>query len=170
MQRSGLPVRAIFAICVPVGLVVVAILAAIAIPVFLNQRSAPVVPDSLGGLARSTGPGTETVERARQQLSKQIPGGEVGMALYGTTSTGYLLMAVHPPVDQAREFAEFGLTGAPTSFGDVQCASNPARHASACLRSGARGSVEVLQFRADSDLAQLAAVTGAAWSAQPFGN
>lgn len=59
-QRSGLPVWAIVAICVPVVLVVLAIVASIAIPVFLTQRDKAVaaattvsIPDQLNGMSTS---------------------------------------------------------------------------------------------------------------------
>lgn len=62
-QRGGLPGWAIAAICVPVVLIVMAILAAIAIPTFLDQRERAsaeattiTLPEAVEGLPRSTDP------------------------------------------------------------------------------------------------------------------
>ena len=170
MQRRGLPVWAIVAICVPAGLVVLGILAAIAIPVFLNQRSTPVMPDSIRGVARSTDPAmTQAVDEIKKQVLKQNPGHKVGTAGYGSLDAGYVLMGTNMRVDGASEFASLGVTGGQTSFGDDQCGTNTANRASLCVHVGIRGSIEVLQF-GTADLSQLAAETDKVWAAQPFGS
>jgi hypothetical protein len=171
VKRSGLPVWAIVAICVPAGVVVIAILAAIAIPVFLNQRSTPVMPASLGGASRSSDPTmTHAVDGVHTQLSKQNPGAKVDVAGYGSLATGYLLMGLNRRVDGPREFSDFGVTTALTSFGEVQCGTSN-DHASLCLHTGTRGTVEVAQFGPSAgDLAQLAAETNKVWAEQPFGD
>ena len=168
VQRRGLPVWAIVAICVPVVVVVLGVLAAIAIPVFLNQRSTPVMPDSIRGVARSTDPAmTQAVDTVRKQLTQQNPGRKVDAAGYGTIDAGYLLIGMNLRVDAAREFGDFGITSALTSFGDVQCGTST-DHASLCLHAGTRGTIEVAQF-GGGDVSQLAAETATVWSAQHFG-
>ena len=78
VPRSGLPAWVIIAICVPVVLVVVGILAAVAIPVFLDQRTKATtageaagaattttvaLPDTFAGLDRSADPQLEGPSR-----------------------------------------------------------------------------------------------------------
>jgi hypothetical protein len=165
--RRGLPAWAIVAICVPAGLVVLGILAAIAIPVFLNHRNAPLMPDTLGGLSIATeSTMTQTADEVRKEVTKQNPGRKVDVASYGTVQTGYLLMGLNVRVDSTREFRDLGATGAPVTIGEVQCATGTER-ISMCLRTGLRGSVEVMRF-GTTDLSQLAAVTQEAWAEQPF--
>jgi hypothetical protein len=167
--RRGLPVWAIVAICVPVALVAVGVLAAIAIPVLVNQRSAPVMPATLGGLSVATDPTmTQGVADVRKELTTKNAGHKVDAAGYGSTDAGYLLMGLNVRIDSAREFRGVGATSAPTMFGDVQCAVG-ANRISLCLHTEFRGTVEVLRL-GDTDLSALAAATDEAWAAQPFGD
>jgi hypothetical protein len=171
VQRSGLPVWAIVAICVPAGLVVLGILAAIAIPVFLNQRSTPVAPQQLGGLTMTTDPQLKNaVSSVRDELARHDQNVKTSAAGYGTLTDGFVLMAFNARVDPAREFRDLGATTPPQSFGNVQCATNTTDHASMCLRTSLRGSVEVAAFGDAPDFTRLAAVTDEAWSAQPYAN
>jgi hypothetical protein len=170
VQRRGLPVWAIVAICVPAAFVVLGILAAIAIPVFLNQRSTPVMPNSISGVPRSTDPAmTQAVDEVKKQVLKQNPGHKVDTAGYGSLDAGYVVMGTNMRVNGASEFASLGLTSGQTSFGDDQCATNAANRASLCVHVGTRGSIEVLQF-GTTELSTLAAQTDKVWSAQPFGS
>jgi hypothetical protein len=75
--RSGLPVWAIVAICVPVAFVMLGILAAIAIPVFLNQRDKAVaaatsvsLPDEIAGLSPS---GEATLRDQLEGMENSLP-------------------------------------------------------------------------------------------------
>jgi hypothetical protein len=168
--RRGLPVWAIVAICVPGSLIVLAILAAIAIPVFLNLRSTPVMPDSIGGVARSTDANmARSAAQIRDRLSRQNPGSKIDAAGYGTFQSGYLLVSANLRMNPSQEFGALGSTIAPAAFGQTQCATNAASHVSLCVRTGTRGSVELLA-PGGSELSQLAADTDQAWAAQPFGN
>jgi hypothetical protein len=168
VRRRRLPTWAIVAICVPGGFVVLMILAAIAIPVVLNLRSAPVMPDSVGGLTRSTDPGViNVVEQLRKQATSQQSRGKMRVAGYGTVSSGYLVLGLNGRIDETKEFSDLGATEAPKSFGDVRCASSKARTASACLRTATQGSIEIVRLGTD-DLSLLATETAKAWAAQPF--
>jgi hypothetical protein len=168
-KRGGLPVWAIVAICIPAGLVVLGILAAIAIPVFLNQRNTPVAPATLGGLATSTDPQMNTaVSSIRTELAKRNQSVKSKVAGYGGLRTGYVLMSFGARVDAKGEFQDLGATTPAVTIGDEQCASNPANNVSMCLRTSLRGGVEVASF-GQVDLTKLAAITDEAWKAQPFG-
>jgi hypothetical protein len=167
-QRSGLPVWAIVAICVPVGLIVLGILAAIAIPVFLNQRNTPVTPDRLGGLGRSTDPVMNGTLDSMQGLLSKNTRVKSAAAAYGVVAEGYVLIAFNAHADADAEFRDLGATTPVQSFGDVQCATDAGARATLCLRTGPRGAVEVVAF-GSPDVTRLAAVTDEAWRAQPFG-
>jgi hypothetical protein len=168
--RGGLPVWAIVAICVPAALVVLGILAAIAIPVFLNQRSTPVMPDSIRGVSRSTDPAmTDTAAHSRDQLRRANPGAKIDAAVYGTSRSGYVLIGANLRMNPSQEFGTLGATDAPMYFGTTQCATAAQSHVSLCVHIGTRGSVELLAL-GGSNLSQLATDTAKAWSAQPFGN
>lgn len=168
--RRGLPVWAIVAICVPVGLVVLGILAAIAIPMFLNARSTPVMPTSVAGVARSTDAGmTKAADNIHTRVSEQNPKAKVDAAGYGSLAAGYLLMSMNRRVDPAVEFSELGVTDGQLSFGEVRCGANARLHLSLCLRNGLRGSIELFQL-GDVKLSALAAKADAAWAEQPFGH
>jgi hypothetical protein len=169
VQRRGLPVWAIVAICVPAGLVVLGILAAIAIPVFLNARSTPVTPDTLGGLSTSADPLlNQAVDIIKTDLARRNPGVKTKAAAYGTLADGYVLVSFAARVSHDQEFRDLGATTAVQSFGDVQCAANATAHTSLCLRGGLRGTVELVAF-GSPNITRLASVTGEAWSAQSFG-
>jgi hypothetical protein len=167
-QRSGLPVWAIVAICVPAALIVVGILAAIAIPVFLNQRNTPVTPDRLGGLSRSTDPVLNGALDSMQGLLGKNTGVRSTAAAYGVVAEGYVLVAFNANTAADAQFRDLGATTPVQSFGDVQCATNTGAPATLCLRTGPRGTVEVVAF-GSPDVTRLAAVTDEAWRAQPFG-
>jgi hypothetical protein len=75
--RRGLPVWAIVAICVPAALVVLGILAAVAVPVFLNQRDKAVaaattvaMPPQINGMATSA---NASVRAQVQDLFSKMP-------------------------------------------------------------------------------------------------
>jgi hypothetical protein len=170
VQRSGLPVWAIVAICVPAALVVLGILAAIAIPVFLNQRSKPVMPASIRGVPRSTDTNlTDTATQIRDRMSRENPHSLTDAASYGTAKSGYVLVGANLRINPSQEFGDLASTGGLMSFGATQCATNAQSHVSLCVHTGTRGSVELVAL-GGSDLAQLAADTDKAWSAQPFGH
>ena len=74
---SGLPTWAIVAICVPVGFVILAVLAAIAVPVFVNQRDKAVVaattvstPAQISGMSAST---NATFQAQLQSAFSNVP-------------------------------------------------------------------------------------------------
>jgi hypothetical protein len=168
-KRGGLPVWAIVAICVPTVFIVLGILAAIAIPVFLNVRNTPVAPDQLGGLSASTDPQmNRTVEAISKGLANDAKGVKTEVAGYGTLSGGYVLLAFSTRVDPDGEFRDLGATGTWQIFGDVQCATSANGDTSMCMHTSLRGAVEVATF-GTVDLAKLAVVTDEAWAAQPFG-
>jgi hypothetical protein len=168
-KRGGLPVWAIVAICVPLAFIGIGILAAIAIPVFLNSRSAPVAPAQLGGLSQSTDPQmNRAVESISRELGKDAPGVKTEIAGYGTLTGGYVLLAFSTRVDPDGEFRDLGATGTWQIFGDVQCATSANGDTSMCMHTSLRGAVEVATF-GTVDLAKLAVVTDEAWAAQPFG-
>jgi hypothetical protein len=169
-QRRGMPAWAIVAICVPAALIVVGILAAIAIPVFLNARNTPVAPESLGGMSATTDPQmTQAVTTVKDQLTRDNTAIKVEAAGYGTMTNGYVLMALGARVDTNREFGDLGATNGTQSFGDVQCAVNATNHVSLCLRTSLRGAVELVSFGGIT-LPALAQVTNEAWAAQPYGS
>jgi hypothetical protein len=168
--RSGMPAWAIVAICVPVGLIFIGILAAIAIPVFLNQRSTPVMPDTVRGIARTTDPLlTKTTQSIRDGLLRDNPGSKIDVAGYGDMKSGFVVMGANLRMNAAREFGSMGNSVAPpTAFGEIECASSPTSRVSMCLRVGTRGSVDVMAI-GGSDLSELATETSKVWSAQPYG-
>jgi hypothetical protein len=166
--RRGLPWWAVLLICIPLVVVALAILAAIAIPVFLNLRGTPVMPDSIGGRSKSTDPFmTAEVDEQRKEMRQQLPGRKVEAQGYGNGVYGYELMGFNMRLDPTRVFSDFGVTGGPTAFGDVRCANNADRDTSLCIRTGTRGGIVLSQF-GGADLERLAAETDKAWSAQPF--
>jgi hypothetical protein len=168
-RRGGLPVWAIIAICVPTVFIVLGILAAIAIPVFLNVRNTPVAPDQLGGLTASTDPQmTQAVASIRNSVAKENPRVKREVAGYGTLTRGYVLVAFNTRVNPEQEFRDFGASESRQIFNDVQCATSATDDTSVCLHTSTRGAVEVAAF-GTVDLAKLAAVTDEAWAAQPFG-
>jgi hypothetical protein len=168
-KRRGLPVWAIVAIAVPIAFIGIGILAAIAIPVFLNARSTPVAPAQLGGLSMSTDPQMNgAVTAISNELAKDGPGVKREIAGYGTLSGGYVLMAFNARLDTDKEFRDLGASGAWQNFGDVQCATSGDGHTNVCLHTSLRGAVEVAAF-GPVDLTTLARVTDEAWAAQPFG-
>jgi hypothetical protein len=165
-----MPVWLIVAICVPVGLIFVGILAAIAIPVFLNQRSTPVMPDNVRGVARTTDPVlTQTAQSTRDGLLRNNPKGKIDVAGYGDMKSGYVVVGANLRMNAAQEFGSMGNDVAPTAFGEIECATDTRSHVSMCLRVGTRGSVEVMAI-GGSELSDLALETSKVWGAQPYGN
>jgi hypothetical protein len=168
-KRGGLPGWAIVAICVPLAFVAIGILAAIAIPVFLNVRNTPVAPDQLGGVSVSADPQmNQTVASISNELAKEAPNAKRVVAGYGTPDHGFFLMAFNYRVDTDQEFRDLGASGTWQLFGDARCATSANGDTSLCLHTSLRGAVEVAAF-GTVDLAMLAAVTDEAWAAQPFG-
>jgi hypothetical protein len=170
VARRGLPAWAIVAICVPVGFIFLGILAAIAIPVFLNARSTPVMPESVHGVGRTSDPVlTQNMRNVRDGLLRKNPGSKIDVAGYGAMNSGYVVVGANLRLDATREFTSMGSSAAPMLFGEIQCGTNISSHISMCLRVGTRGSVEVMAI-GGSDLSELAVETSKVWSAQPFGN
>jgi hypothetical protein len=170
--RRVLPVWAIVsivAICVLASFVVLGIVAAIAIPVFLNAHNTPVAPATLGGISRTADPQmSQTVVGAQADARAHNPHIKSLAAGYGTLPSGYLLLSIATPLSYDRELGGLGATTPVRSFGDVRCVSAPSSNTNVCMRVGTRGSVEVASF-GTVDLSALAAATDEAWGAQPFG-
>ena len=101
VRRSGMPSWLIAVILVPALLIGVGILAAIAIPVFLNQRmkaelqaTTVQLPATFNGQTRNTGP-------EAQALAKSFALGGIGtgdVAIYGPVGrTAVVIVAMKPP-------------------------------------------------------------------------
>jgi hypothetical protein len=167
--RPGLPGWGIALIAGGSIVLILAVLSVIAIPVLLSQRSTPVTPEQLGGLGRSTDPQLTSAETdIHNDVVRLNPGVRTATAVYGTMTAGYVLLSLAAPLDTAQELHNLGGTSPPVNFGDVLCATNASTQTSACVRTSARGSVEVATFTS-ADLARLAVITREAWRAQPFG-
>jgi hypothetical protein len=168
--RRGLPVGAIVAICVLGSLVVLGILSAIAIPVFLQQRSTPRMPQSLAGQQVSTDPALQaTRDAVLSQMTKVNPTARIRIEAFGDRRLGYLAVTTDTPIDAATELRAMR-AAPPFHLGEIVCGTDETGTV-ACVRTGTRGAVEVLQV-SDSglagDVAAVAASTEVLWRAQPF--
>ena len=151
---------------------VLGILAAIAIPVFLNQRSTPVTPDDRPRPRSKHRSGADPDDAeppswiAPGQPGKQGRRGglrrhEVGLRGHRVRTCGST-----PPRSSARWATRLHRTRRSVRS---SARRNAASHVSMCLRIGTRGSIEVMAI-GGSDLSQLAIETSKVWDAQPYGN
>lgn len=163
----------IIAVAVVVGAIfVIGILAAIAIPVFLNQRGALKSPASLGGRTLATDPTAKALSASITAEMKKRNGGRSAIATYYVDSSGKIdvaLIAIRGRTEEDRDVRDasaggFAIdTSSRQSFGTISCYPAARATMSACFwQDGVSGIIIALR---SSDLQETAAIAKEAQAA-----